>query len=177
MGRAVGYPKYFSDQITWYTIGYASTLSRDIFKEIVDYDPLKQLVKSPSEFRNLATYMDFRALNEDIMIGEVLRSKLKIEGLLTVDMKDCHYVMHASKDLFEYMAAEEDIIVFHHIELMHYRYLAWSHNSATKQYRVRNKFSIVDRPPGSFQVQHKGEGGSGIWLKIYYEKAPKSNEN
>nr|CAJ17095.1 hypothetical protein Tb11.1160 [Trypanosoma brucei brucei TREU927] len=94
MGRAVGYPKEFSDEVTWHTIGYASTLSRDVVRAIVDHEPLKDLVKSPIKFRHFETYIDFRALNEDIMIGEVIRNKLKVQVLLTSDMQDCRYMIY-----------------------------------------------------------------------------------
>nr|CAJ17050.1 hypothetical protein Tb11.0740 [Trypanosoma brucei brucei TREU927] len=136
MGRAVGYPKEFSDEITWHTIGYASTLSRDVVMAIVDYEPLKHSVKSPLKFRHFESYMDFRALNEDIMIGEVIRTKLKLDGLLTVDMQDCHYVMNVKRPLDKFVEENPNLIVFHHVKIDEYIQLR-------SQLKEKNKDSTV----------------------------------
>nr|CAJ16295.1 hypothetical protein, conserved [Trypanosoma brucei brucei TREU927] len=120
MGRAIGYYKDFSNEITWHTIGYASTPQRDVVKEIVDYESLKKLIRSPIKFRNFEQYMDFRALNEDIMVGEVIRIKLKFKGLLTVDTKDCHYVMYIKIPLFHFISQHLDVVIFYQIALQDY---------------------------------------------------------
>nr|CAJ17163.1 hypothetical protein Tb11.1840 [Trypanosoma brucei brucei TREU927] len=123
MGRAVGYPKEFSDEITWHTIGYASTLSRYVVMAIVDYEALKKLIKSPIKFRDFKTYIDFRALNEDIIVGDVIRSKLKFESLLTVYMQDCRYVMHLQRPLDRFLESNPNLIVLHHIAEDEYMWL------------------------------------------------------
>ncbi|SCU73020.1 uncharacterized protein TEOVI_000460400 [Trypanosoma equiperdum] len=75
--------------------------------------------------------MDFRALNEDIMVGEVIRNKLNFEGLLTVDMQECRYVMNAAATAIPKTPKNSNVVVLHHINEDEYLYFNAQESAAT----------------------------------------------
>ncbi|AAZ11137.1 UDP-Gal or UDP-GlcNAc-dependent glycosyltransferase, putative [Trypanosoma brucei brucei TREU927] len=115
MGRALGELDEYIDKMTWYVVGYANTISRDVVKEIVGFLEISKLLVRKISFRNFEKYIDYAASNEDIMVGEVLRHKMKLDSLLTVDIQDCHYVMHVKRPLHKFVRENPNLIVFHHI--------------------------------------------------------------
>ncbi|EAN77410.1 UDP-Gal or UDP-GlcNAc-dependent glycosyltransferase, putative [Trypanosoma brucei brucei TREU927] len=123
MGRAMGHVDDSIWRMRWHAVGYANTLSRDVVEEIVGYSGLCKLLFERISFRNFEKYIDYGALNEDIMVGEVIRNKLKIEGLLTVDMQDCHYAMNVQRPLDPFVEDNPNLIVLHHIANDEYRWL------------------------------------------------------
>ncbi|EAN76242.1 UDP-Gal or UDP-GlcNAc-dependent glycosyltransferase, putative [Trypanosoma brucei brucei TREU927] len=123
VARAVGELDESIAKLTWYVVGYANTISRGVVKEIVGFSQISKLLTSRISFRNFDKYIEYAALNEDIMVGEVIRHKMKLEGLLTVGMQDCHYVMHVKRPLDRFVKENPKLIVFHHIAEEEYKWL------------------------------------------------------
>ncbi|SCU68410.1 uncharacterized protein TEOVI_000853400 [Trypanosoma equiperdum] len=122
MGRTGKCFSNLSGVLTWYANGYANTLSRDVATSFANYNQLRLVLSGGFSFRRFANYVDNHVLNEDIMVGTVIRNKVKVADLHMADVPNCHYVS-AHKSGEARKLSGTSTIVLHHLKVDDYLWL------------------------------------------------------
>nr|CCC89243.1 unnamed protein product [Trypanosoma congolense IL3000] len=104
-----------------FAAGSCYTLSKDVAQALVSYKPLAALVSKSYSIWRTIQYKTMSADNEDRMVGRVLQEKLKLEGLITVDMGSCKFEDFGGRGQFP--AVTPKWVVVHHVREEDYRRL------------------------------------------------------
>ncbi|CCD15399.1 unnamed protein product [Trypanosoma congolense IL3000] len=117
MGRLNTYTRFWRSGALRYTLGYCTTLSKDVAQAVVSYEPLKRLVRTPYTTSKFFQFLDLAMFYEDVMVGRVLREKIKLDNLITIDVGRCrfHDVPNKTK-----VYLTNNSVVLHHIGELHY---------------------------------------------------------
>ncbi|CCD17233.1 unnamed protein product [Trypanosoma congolense IL3000] len=100
-----------------FAAGYCTTLSKDAAQAVVSYKPLAALLSKPYSIWHMMQYSSMSVMHEDIMVGRVLREKIKLDNLITIDVGRCrfHDVPNKTK-----VYLTNNSVVLHHIGELHY---------------------------------------------------------
>ncbi|CCD17232.1 unnamed protein product [Trypanosoma congolense IL3000] len=104
-----------------FAAGYCTTLSKDAAQAVVSYKPLAALLSKPYSIWHMMQYSSMSVMHEDIMVGRVLREKVKFEDLITVDMRSCKFHESGRRGIFTTVTQKS--VVVHHIREEDYQRL------------------------------------------------------
>ncbi|CCD15354.1 unnamed protein product [Trypanosoma congolense IL3000] len=109
-----------TDDIVFAT-GACFTLSNDVAQAFVSYKPLAALLSKTYSIWRIMQYFSMSANHEDIMVGRVLQEKLKLEGLITVNVGRCRF--HGSRMRGLFTIVTQKSVVVHRIQEEDYQRL------------------------------------------------------
>ncbi|CCD15395.1 unnamed protein product [Trypanosoma congolense IL3000] len=123
MGRFNSYTRFWRSGELWYALGYCTTLSKDVAQAVVSYEPLKRLVRTPYSTWKFFQFLDLAMFYEDVMVGLVLREKIKLDHLVIVNVKECRF--HDVPNNLERRITNNSVVLHHiresyYIELLNY---------------------------------------------------------
>ncbi|CCD17039.1 unnamed protein product [Trypanosoma congolense IL3000] len=105
----------------FFATGACFTLSNDVAQAFVSYKPLAALLSKPYSIWRIMQYFSMSANHEDIMVGRVLQEKLKLEGLITVNVGRCRF--HGSRMRGLFTIVTQKSVVVHRIQEEDYQRL------------------------------------------------------